>query len=335
MFRKHMPKDLGTANTLIFVQGEGIVLNEPSVVARDAVTERILAVGGEAKECIGRTPRNIVTIRPLKDGVIADFDMASALIAHLLRKAIGGRTQRKPHVVICVPTGITDVERRAVIEAATRAGARNIRLIDEPVAAAIGAGLPVLDPVGSMVVDIGGGTADIAVLTLGGMVCSRSARAAGDALTASVQRYLQDAMHLVVGENMAEKIKIVLGAVDALPEPLGMEVSGKDVSTASPRTVMLSDGHIREALQPVVALILDNILATLENTPPELGADLLRQGILLTGGTALLRGLDARITQATGLPVRIDPDPLTTVLRGAGATLDAPARYADLFFEYD
>lgn len=329
-----MAMDLGTANTLVFVQGEGIVLNEPSVVARDAVNERILAVGGEAKECIGRTPQNIVTIRPLRDGVIADFDMARALIAHLLRKAIG-RAQRKPHVVICVPTGITDVERWAVVEAATQAGARNVRLIEEPVAAAIGAGLPVLDPVGSMVVDIGGGTADIAVITLGGMVCSRSARAAGDALTASVQRYLQETMHIVVGENMAEKIKIALGAVDPLPEPLGMEISGKDVSTASPRTVMLSDGHIREALQPAVTLILENILATLENTPPELGADLLRQGILLTGGTALLRGLDARITRATGLPVHIDPDPLTTVLRGAGVTLDDPDRYADLFFEYD
>lgn len=334
MFRKHMAMDLGTANTLVFVQGEGIVLNEPSVVARDAVNERILAVGGDAKECIGRTPQNIVTIRPLRDGVIADFDMARALIAHLLRKAIG-RAQRKPHVVICVPTGITDVERWAVVEAATQAGARNVRLIEEPVAAAIGAGLPVLDPVGSMVVDIGGGTADIAVITLGGMVCSRSARAAGDALTASVQRYLQETMHIVVGENMAEKIKIALGAVDPLPEPLGMEISGKDVSTASPRTVMLSDGHIREALQPAVTLILENILATLENTPPELGADLLRQGILLTGGTALLRGLDARITRATGLPVHIDPDPLTTVLRGAGVTLDDPDRYADLFFEYD
>lgn len=335
MFRKHIAMDLGTANTLVFVQAEGIVINEPSVVAQDITTQRILAVGGEAKECIGRTPQNIITVRPLKDGVIADFDMARELIAHFLRKVIGGWTQPRPHVVICVPTGITDVERRAVVEAATQAGARKVKLIEEPVAAAIGAGLPVLDPVGSMVVDIGGGTADIAIITLGGMVCSRSARAAGDALTASVQRYLRENMHLIVGENMAEKIKIVLGAVDPLPEPLSMEVSGKDVSTASPRTVMLTDSHIREALQPVVTLIMDNILATLENTPPELGADLLRQGILLTGGTALLRGLDARITKATGLPVHLDPDPLTTVLRGAGVTLDDLAKYEDLFFEYD
>lgn len=334
MFRKHIAMDLGTANTLVFVQSEGIVINEPSVVALDTGNGRILAVGREAKECIGRTPQHITTIRPLKDGVIADFDTAKALIAFFLHKVIGGWSQRKPHVVICVPTDITDVERRAVVEAATQAGARDVRLIEEPVAAAIGAGLPVLEPVGSMVVDIGGGTADIAIMTLGGMASARSVRTAGDALTASVQRYLQETMHLVVGENMAERIKITLGAVDPLPAPLSMEVSGKDVSTASPRTVLLGDGHIREALQPAVRVIMDNILATLEQAPPELGADLLRRGILLTGGSALLRGLDARITRETGLPVHTDPDPLTTVLRGAGTTLDDLSKYKELLLDY-
>lgn len=334
MFRKHIAMDLGTANTLVFVQSEGIVINEPSVVALDTHSGRILSVGKEAKECIGRTPKHITAIRPLKDGVIADFDTARALIAHFLNQVIGGWTQRKPHVVICVPTDITDVERRAVVEAATQAGARNVKLIEEPVAAAIGAGLPVLEPVGSMVIDIGGGTADIAILTLGGMVSARSVRAAGDALTASVQRYLQENMRLIVGENMAEKIKITLGAVDPLPAPLSMEVSGKDSSSATPRTVTLTDCHIREALQPVVSVIMENILSTLEKAPPELGADLLQRGILLTGGSALLRGLADRITQETGLPVHTDPDPLTTVLRGAGITLDDPAKYKELLLDY-
>lgn len=332
MFRKRIAMDLGTANTLVFVQSEGIIINEPSVVAQDR-TGRIVAVGQEAKDCIGRTPQHLTTIRPLKDGVIADFDTTRALIAHFLRQAIGGWVQRKPHVVICVPTDITDVERRAVVEAATQAGAWDVKLMEEPLAAALGAGLPVLEPAGSMIVDIGGGTADIAIITLGGMASARSVRTAGDALTAAVQRCLQETVHLNVGENMAEKIKINLGAVDPLPEPLTMEVYGKDIATAEPRSTILSDSHIREALQPVVNLLLENILSALEKAPPELGGDLLRQGILLTGGTALLRGLDNRIIQKTGLPVHLDRDPFTTVLRGAGITLDDPVKYRDLFLD--
>lgn len=331
--RKRIAVDLGTANTLVFVQSQGIVVNEPSVVAMDIVHDRVLAVGQEAKEYIGRTPQNISAIRPLRDGVIADFDTAKVLISHFLGKVINGWAQMKPDVVICVPTNITDVERRAVAEAAIQAGARTVKLIEEPVAAAIGAGLPVLEPVGSMVVDIGGGTTDIAIITLGGMANACSIKVAGDVLTASIQRYLQENMKLVVGENMAEKIKIAVGAVDTLPEPLFMDVSGKDVTTASPKTVRISDSRIREALHPAINKILETILAILETAPPELGADIMRQGILLTGGGALLRGLASRITKVTSLPAYVDPDPLTTVLRGAGATLEDPIKYKDLLIE--
>ncbi|MEG2139622.1 MAG: rod shape-determining protein [Bilophila sp.] len=333
MMRKLIAVDLGTANTLVYVHSQGIVINEPSVVARDTVQNRVLAVGHEAKEYIGRTPQNISAIRPLRDGVIADFDTAKVLISHFLRKVISGWAQMRPDVVICVPTNITDVERRAVAEAATQAGARSVKLIEEPVAAAIGAGLPVLEPVGSMVVDIGGGTTDVAIITLGSMASSCSIKVAGDVMTAAIQRFLQENMMLVVGENMAEKIKITIGAVDVSPEPLCMDVSGKDVSTASPKTVRLTDAHIREALQPTVNKILEAILGILETAPPELGADIMRQGILLTGGGALLRGLAARITKVTSLPTHIDADPLTTVLRGAGITLEDPVKYKDLLLE--
>lgn len=333
MFRKHIAVDLGTANTLVFVQSQGIVINEPSVVAVDAATRRIVAVGHEAKQYIGKTPQRISIVRPLRDGVIADFDTAQALIATFLKKAIGGWAQMKPNVVICVPTNITDVERRAVAEAATSAGARIVRLIEEPVAAAVGAGLPVLEPVGSMVVDMGGGTTDIAVITLGNLAASRSLKLAGDALTTAVQRFLQEKRHIAVGENMAERIKIALGSVEPLPAPLAFEVSGKDLASAGPRTLTLTDADIRETFQPSIEKIVGGILDLLESVPPELGADILRQGILLTGGGALLRGLDERIRRATGLPVRIDSDPLTTVLRGAGITLDDMAKYRDLLID--
>lgn len=333
MFRKHIAMDLGTANTLVFVESQGIVVNEPSVVAFDLLQDKVLAVGREAKEYIGKTPQRISTVRPLKDGVIADFDTARALIAYFLRQVIGGWAQMKPDVVICVPTQITDVERRAVSEAATKAGARTVRLIEEPIAAAVGAGLPVLEPMGSMVVDIGGGTTDIAIITLGAMANARSLKLAGDALTLAVQRHLQENMQLVVGENMAEKIKIALGAITPLDEPLTLEVSGKDIATSGPKTLTLSDADIRNALLPAIAKIVDAILAVLETAPPELGADIMRQGILLTGGGALLRGLRERIARATSLPVHLDADPLTTVLRGAGIALEDPVKYTDLLLE--
>ena len=282
MLRKHIAVDLGTANTLVFVQSQGIVINEPSVVAVDTINERVIAVGKEAKDYIGKTPQRISTIRPLRDGVIADFDAAQALIATFLKKVIGS-WPIKPDVVICVPTNITDVERRAVAEAATKAGARNVKLIEEPVAAAVGAGLPVLEPVGSMVVDIGGGTTDIAVTTLGSMACSTSLKLAGDALTAAVQRFVQEKYQIVVGENMAERIKIALGSVAPLPVPLSFEVSGKDLATASPRTIALSDTDTREAFQPITEKLVSAVMGILEVTPPELGADIMRQGMLLTG----------------------------------------------------
>ena len=315
MLRKHIAVDLGTANTLVFVQSQGIVINEPSVVAVDTINERVIAVGKEAKDYIGKTPQRISTIRPLRDGVIADFDAAQALIATFLKKVIGS-WPIKPDVVICVPTNITDVERRAVAEAATKAGARNVKLIEEPVAAAVGAGLPVLDPVGSMVVDIGGGTTDIAVITLGSLACSNSLKLAGDALTAAVQRFVREKYQIVVGENMAERIKIALGSVAPLPVPLSFEVSGKDLATASPRTIALSDTDTREAFQPITEKLVSAVMGILEVTPPELGADIMRQGMLLTGGGALLRGFADRITRATRIPVYVDSDPLTTVLRG-------------------
>ena len=321
MLRKHIAVDLGTANTLVFVQSQGIVINEPSVVAVDTINERVIAVGKEAKDYIGKTPQRISTIRPLRDGVIADFDAAQALIATFLKKVIGS-WPIKPDVVICVPTNITDVERRAVAEAATKAGARNVKLIEEPVAAAVGAGLPVLDPVGSMVVDIGGGTTDIAVIKL-----------AGDALTAAVQRFVREKYQIVVGENMAERIKIALGSVAPLPVQLSFEVSGKDLATASPRTIALSDTDTREAFQPITEKLVSAVMGILEVTPPELGADIMRQGMLLTGGGALLRGFADRITRATRIPVYVDSDPLTTVLRGAGITLDDPEKYRDLLIE--
>ena len=330
MFRKQIAVDLGTANTLVYVPSRGIVIDEPSVVAIDTVQDRIIAIGSSAKEYIGKTPQRICTIRPLRDGVIADFDTARALIAYFLRKVIGGWAQMKPDVVICVPTRITEVERRAVAEAATQAGARGVKLIAEPVAAAIGAGLPVLEPVGSMVVDIGGGTTDIAIITLGSMASAQSLRLAGDALTLAVQRYLQENCRLLVGENMAEKIKIGLGAATPLPVPLSMEISGKDVATGSPRTISLTDAQIREALQPDTEKIVAAVVAMLETAAPELGVDVMERGILLTGGGALLRGLDERIRNATGMPVHVDPEPLTTVLRGAGVTLGEQARYRDM-----
>ena len=310
MLRKHIAVDLGTANTLVFVQSQGIVINEPSVVAVDTINERVIAVGKEAKDYIGKTPQRISTIRPLRDGVIADFDAAQALIATFLKKVIGS-WPIKPDVVICVPTNITDVERRAVAEAATKAGARNVKLIEEPVAAAVGAGLPVLDPVGSMVV----------------------LKLAGDALTAAVQRFVREKYQIVVGENMAERIKIALGSVAPLPVPLSFEVSGKDLATASPRTIALSDTDTREAFQPITEKLVSAVMGILEVTPPELGADIMRQGMLLTGGGALLRGFADRITRATRIPVYVDSDPLTTVLRGAGITLDDPEKYRDLLIE--
>ena len=324
--------DLGTASVLVYVKGKGIVLNEPSVVAMDKTTGKLLKVGAEAQAMLGRTPGNIIAIRPLREGVISDYDMTERMLREFIHK-VAGVSFFKPRVIICVPSGITEVEERAVIDAGIQAGARKVYLIEEPVAAAIGAGIDITQPDGHMVVDIGGGTTDIAVITLGSMACSTSLKLAGDALTAAVQRFVREKYQIVVGENMAERIKIALGSVAPLPVPLSFEVSGKDLATASPRTIALSDTDTREAFQPITEKLVSAVMGILEVTPPELGADIMRQGMLLTGGGALLRGFADRITRATRIPVYVDSDPLTTVLRGAGITLDDPEKYRDLLIE--
>ncbi|MDR0239613.1 MAG: rod shape-determining protein [Deltaproteobacteria bacterium] len=322
MFSKHLAMDLGTANTLIYTRASGIVLNEPSVVAVDVIKNKVLAVGREAKEYMGRTPRRIKAVRPMRDGVIADFEITKDMIAYFIRKVVQGLRIVKPSIVICVPTGITQVEKRAVVEAAQLAGAREVFLIEEPMAAAIGANLPIHEPLGNLVVDIGGGTTEVAVITMSAIAYAQSVRVAGDAMNHAIQRYLQDAFQLVIGENMAERVKILIGSAAPLPQALVAEVSGKDMVQGSPKMVRVSDSHIREALRETTNAILSAIFKALEKTPPELTADIARNGALLAGGGSLLKGLDQLITRETHLKVIVDSDPLTTVLRGTGRTLD-------------
>jgi len=315
---KNLAMDLGTANTLIYTPKEGIVLNEPSVVALDSRTDAVLAVGKEAKEYLGRTPEKIRAIRPMKDGVIADFEVTRAMISYFVKKVITGLNLVKPRMVICVPTGITQVEKRAVIESAQQAGARDVKLVEEPMAAAIGAGLPIEEPCGNMVVDIGGGTTEVAVISLSAVAYAESVRIAGDEINDAVQRYIQDEHHLLIGENMAEETKIRLGSAYPLPTPLQARVSGKNIVDGTPKSVILTDAHIREAIKDPVNAIVFAVRRALEKTPPELVADISNNGLLLAGGGALLRGLDQLITEQTRLRVIVDEDPLTTVCRGTG-----------------
>ena len=322
MFSKHLAMDLGTANTLIYTRAAGIVLNEPSVVALDVFKNKVLAVGREAKEYMGRTPRRIKAVRPMRDGVIADFEVTKDMIAYFIRKVLQGLCIVKPSIVICVPTGITQVEKRAVIEAAHLAGAREVFLIEEPMAAAIGANLPIHEPLGNLVVDIGGGTTEVAVITLSAIAYAESVRIAGDAMNRAVQRYLQDAFQLVVSENMAERVKMLIGSAVPLPQALVAEVAGKDMVQGSPKVVRVSDSHIREALRETTNVILSAIFKALEKTPPELTVDIARNGVLLAGGGSLLKGLDQLIAREARLKVIVDSDPLTTVLRGTGRTLE-------------
>lgn len=331
MFRKRVAVDLGTANTLVHVQGQGLVLNEPSVVAMDRTSRRVLAVGTTAKNYLGRTPQAIEVIRPLKDGVIADFVTAGDLIRMLLLQIIGKRALTKPDVLMCVPLRITEVERRAVVEAAMQAGAHSVRLVEEPLAAAVGAGLPVLEPQGSMVVDMGGGTTDVAVLSLRALAVSRSIKFAGDCLTTCVRQLLHNDFKLQVGENMAERIKIQIGALPPLAVSLRMTVSGKDTQSSAPKTMEICSEDLQEALAIAVQPIIEAVRTVLEETPPELSGDLVRNGILLTGGGALLRGLDELLSSETTLTVRRDAEPLTTVLRGAGIMMDNMELYEDMF----
>ena len=328
---KSLAMDLGTANSLIYSPKDGIVMNEPSVVALDARDGKIIAVGREAKEYLGRTPDRIRAIRPLKDGVIADFEVTRAMIAYFVRKTIRGMGLVKPRMVICVPTGITQVEKRAVIESAQQAGAREVKLVEEPMAAAIGADLPINEPMGNMVVDIGGGTTEVAVISLSAVAYAESVRVAGDEMNEAVQRYMQDAHKLYIGENTAERIKINLGSAVPLPEPAVMDVSGKHVVDGNPVMVQVSDAEIRRAIAEPVNAIVTAVRRALEKTPAELVADVADNGLLLAGGGALLKGLDQLIAESARIRVRIDDEPLTTVVRGTGRTLEDERRFKEVF----
>src|SRR4051794_16384960 len=320
---RDMAVDLGTANTLVFVRGRGIVLNEPSVVAVNVKDGRPLAVGIEAKRMIGRTPSHIQAIRPLKDGVIADFEICEKMLRYFIHKVHGQRKLAKPRMVICVPSGITGVEQRAVQEAAEYAGARKpAYIIEEPMAAAIGAGLPVHEPTGNMVVDIGGGTTEVAVISLGGIVTSQSVRIGGDELDEAIIQFIKKEYSLALGERTAEEIKIALGSACPLEEELHAEIRGRDLITGLPKTIVTTTDEIREAIEEPVSAIVDAVKVTLDKTPPELAADIMEQGIVLTGGGALLHGLDARLAAETGMPIVIANNPLHSVAIGSGQCLE-------------
>ncbi len=320
--------DLGTANTLVYVKGQGIVLNEPSVVAIEKSTGKVLAIGSAAKEMMGRTPGSIAAIRPLKDGVIADFDISERLIADFIRRVVKHKFLMKPRVVISVPSGITEVEKRAVRDSAENAGAREVYLIQEPMAAAIGVGLPVDQPSGSMVIDIGGGTSEIAVIALNGIINDTSVRIAGDEFNDAIIMYLKKNYNLLIGELTAEEIKIQIGSAFPLDEELSMEIKGRDLVAGVPKNLTLSSVQVREAISETVDSIVEAVRQALEQTPPELASDILERGIILTGGGALLRGLDKRLRQETNLPVNIADDPLTCVVRGSGKVLSDFAGYS-------
>ncbi len=323
LFSRDIGIDLGTANTLVYVRGKGIVLREPSVVAIRRDTGTILAVGEEAKKMIGRTPGNIVAIRPMKDGVIADFDVTQTMLRHFIAKAYRRRAVFLPQVVVCVPSGVTEVEKRAVLDATKQAGAKEAYLIEEPMAAAIGAGLPVEDPTGSMIVDIGGGTSEVAVISLGGIVSSRSIRVGGDEMDEAIINYIKKTYNLMIGERTAEEIKIQIGSAYRLEEPVEMEIRGRDLVRGLPKLLNISSTEIQEALDEPVNAILETIKTTLERTPPELAADIMEKGIVMSGGGALLKGLDRLIAEETGMPVYIAENPLDCVVLGAGKALTA------------
>ena len=332
MFTCDIGIDLGTANTLVYMKGRGIIIREPSVVAVDARTDelRVRCVGHEAKAIIGAAPNSILAVRPLKDGVIADFDITAAMLQSFIRQACGSRLFVRPRVVICVPSGVTEVEERAVIQAAAKAGARQVTVIEEPMAAAIGAGLPTAEPVGSMIVDIGGGTAEVAVISLSGIVASRSVRCAGDALDQSITSFIKRKYNLLVGERTAEQIKLEIGSA-CPPDPTDtehgettMEIKGRNLVDGLPKDILIRSEEVREAMNENLMRIVEAIKDTLECTPPELSSDIIDRGIMLSGGGALLRGLDTLIQNETGIEVHIAEAPLDCVALGAGAVLDHP-----------
>ncbi|MCI1959243.1 MAG: rod shape-determining protein [Clostridia bacterium] len=325
MFSRDMGIDLGTANTLVYVRGKGIVVNEPSVVAINTATKEVLAVGNEAKEMIGRTPGNIVAIRPMKDGVIADFDITQAMLRYFIDKAYPrSMFGPKPRVIICVPSGVTEVEKRAVMEATVGAGAKNndAYLIEEPMAASIGAGLPVEEPTGSMVVDIGGGTSEVAVISLGGIVTSTSLRVAGDEIDSYIINYVKREYNLAIGERTAEEIKIKIGCAYPKAEEETLDIRGRDLINGLPKTITITSTEILDAISEPITAIVDCIKQTLEATPPELAADIMEFGITLTGGGALLSGLDELISRETGMPVHVGEEPLNCVVLGTGTVLE-------------
>jgi rod shape-determining protein MreB and related proteins len=322
--------DLGTATTLVYLKGEGVVLCEPSVVAIRKSTSRVEAVGEEAKKMLGRTPGNIVAIRPMRDGVITDFEVTEAMLRYFIRKVRPRRFQVRPRIVIAIPSGITEVEKRAVKESAERAGARDVYLMDEPVAAAIGVGLPIQEPIGNMIIDVGGGTTEIAVISLAGTVFSKSIRIGGDEMDEAVIEYLKKTYNLMVGERTAEDIKMKIGSAYPLEEELTMEVKGRDLVAGLPKTVTITSEEIREALQEPLRAILEATKISLERTPPELAADLIDHGIVMAGGGSLLKGLDKLISEETGLPVHVTDDPVTAVVMGTGKVLDNPRLLRDV-----
>ena len=322
LFSNDLSIDLGTANTLVYQKGKGIVMDEPSVVAVHKDTNRVLAVGKEAKNMLGRTPGSIVAIRPMRDGVIANFEITEAMLRYFIQKVHNRKTLVRPRIVISVPSGITQVEKRAVRDSAQSAGAREVYLVEEPMAAAIGAGMPIQEPSGNMIVDIGGGTTEVAVISLSGIVYAKSIRIAGDEMDESIVNYVKRKYNLLIGERTAEQIKIQIGSAFPQESKQTIDVKGRDLVAGIPRTQSISDDEIREAMLEPVNAIIDTIKIALERTPPELAADIVDKGIVLAGGGALLRGLDALIREETGLPITIAEDPLTCVALGTGKVLD-------------
>lgn len=321
-FSKDLAMDLGTANTLIYMRGKGIVLNEPSVVAINQDNHQVIAVGREARNIMGRHGHRVVTIRPLKDGVIADFEVTAIMIKYFLSKVLKRRQIIRPKLVVAVPTGITSVEKRAVVEAAEQAGARHIMLVEEPMAAAIGAGLPIDQPFGNMIVDIGGGTTEVAVISMFAVAYSESVRVAGDEANEAILRYMQRERQMIISETLAETIKMKIGTAAPLEKPESLDVTGKEILTGIPRTFTVTDAEIRQAIQEPILAIVEAVKRALEKTPPDLAADIHERGFWLAGGGALLLGLDVLLQQATQLKVNVAEDPLTAVARGAGSVID-------------
>ena len=321
IFSSDLAIDLGTANTLVFAEGRGIVVREPSIVAVNKITNKVEAVGSDAKDMLGRTPGNIVAIRPMKDGVIADFEVTEQMLDYFIKKAHGRSLFVRPRIVIGVPSDITQVEKRAVKDSALQAGASEVFIVEQAMAAAIGAGLPITEPTGNMIVDIGGGTTDVAVISLAGIVYSKSVRVAANEMDEAIIQYIKRKYNLLIGERTAEAIKIEIGSAYPLDEPISMEIKGRDLVEGVPKTLNLTDAEVREALAETVGIILDAVRVALEKTPPELSADIMDKGIVLTGGGSMLKNLDRRLREETGLPIATAEDPLSSVALGTGAML--------------